>query len=271
MKKRYKDHRLPMLGQRPELTSAQLEEEKKIAKRLGAFVLVGIGLALVVGLVRKVRYSRFYGETTPYDGQDSGQSPSSPPTQLKSIKQKYFIDSLDDSQRAAFRLALPTPRARQLADAFIAAGQAHGINPFLLAAIAERESNYGAALDADQKGDSGHGHGIMQIDDRTWGSWIFGSNWRDPETNIKKGAQILEDDLEAIRSRYPNIAPELLASAVIGAYNAGRGRALSAIANGMSIDTYTTNNYVEGDKGIKRRLNRILAKAKLLNSSNGDA
>jgi hypothetical protein len=246
-----------------DLSPAQLEKEKKLAKNLWTFVAIGVGVALVLNIFRKVRYSGIYGASTPYDGQDSSQSPASPPTQLASIKQKYFIDSLNDSQRAAFRLALPTPRARALADAFISAGEAHGINPFLLAAIAERESNYGAALDSEQKGDSGHGHGIMQIDDGTWNTWLIANAWRDPDVNIGKAADILADDLKAISSRYPNISAELLAAAVIGAYNAGRTRALSAIANGVDIDNYTTDNYVAGNKGVKRILNRILSKAKL--------
>lgn len=246
-----------------ELSPAQLEQEKKLAKNLWTFVAVGVGVAVLIGLVRRIKYSGIYGAVTPYDGQDSSKSPSSPPTQLASIKQKYFIDSLNDSQQAAFRLALPTPRARALADAFISAGEAHGINPFLLAAIAERESNYGAALDSDQKGDGGHGHGIMQIDDRTWNTWLIANSWRDPEVNIGKAGSILKDDLDSISSRYPNISAELIAAAVIGAYNAGRTRALSSIANGVDIDNYTTDNYVAGNKGVKRILNRILSKAKL--------
>ena len=248
------------LGQ---LSPAQLEQEKKLAKNLWTFVAVGIGAAVFITLFRRIKYSGVYGAVTPYDGQDTSQSPSSPPTQLTSIKQKYFINSLNDSQRAAFRLALPTPRARALAEAFISAGEAHGINPFLLAAIAERESNYGAALDSDQKGDSGHGHGIMQIDDRTWNTWLIANAWRDPDVNVGKAGEILKDDLDAIGSRYPNVSAELLASSVIGAYNAGRTRALSSIANGVDIDNYTTGNYVAGNKGVKRILNRLLAKAKL--------
>lgn len=65
----------------------------------------------------------------------------------------------------------------------------------VLAAIAERESRCGEALGPDLLGDSGHGRGIMQIDDRTWGTWLEENDWRNPSINIAKGADIFASGL----------------------------------------------------------------------------
>ena len=235
-----------------------LRRNRVLLTGLGVFV----GGVVLYALYRKISLSKFYGRSSTYRG-DAGSSPTSAPTALRGTLDKYFVPNLTKSQSDAFYLALPSTNAQALHPYFVSVGRKYGVNPFLLAAIAERESNYGAALDATLRGDSGHGHGIMQIDDRTWGSWINMNAWADPEVNISKAAEILVEELQAIRSRYPNLAPEYLASAVIGAYNAGRTRILRAVANGADVDNYTTDNYVAGDRGVKANLNRLLNRARI--------
>jgi hypothetical protein len=89
---------------------------------------------------------------------------------------------------------------------FVAAGRMHAIDPFLLAAVCLRESGGGVFLSTggpDGTGDAGHGHGLMQIDDRAHGDWLKeleadGSpKWADPAENIAKGAEILKAALVA--------------------------------------------------------------------------
>ena len=78
------------------------------------------------------------------------------------------------------------------------AGTAWGVPFSLLAAICDRESRGGEALrppGPGGRGDAGHGHGLFQIDDRTWGTWLATHEWWLPEVNADKGASILATSL----------------------------------------------------------------------------
>jgi len=50
---------------------------------------------------------------------------------------------------------------------------------WVLAAIDSRESRFGLLLDEDGLGDGGHGHGELQIDDRSHGAFCASGRWRD--------------------------------------------------------------------------------------------
>jgi len=93
-----------------------------------------------------------------------------------------------------------------------AAANAHGIDPKLLAAVAAQESGGpGSNSGNNIVGDGGHGHGVFQIDDRTW---AFASTpaAMDPAANAGQAASILSDDL----SRYGGNV-----KAALSAYNSG--------------------------------------------------
>jgi hypothetical protein len=93
-----------------------------------------------------------------------------------------------------------------------AAASAHGIDPKLLAAVAAQESGGpGSNSGNNIVGDGGHGHGVFQIDDRTW---AFASTpaAMDPAANAGQAASILADDL----SRYGGNV-----KAALSAYNSG--------------------------------------------------
>jgi soluble lytic murein transglycosylase-like protein len=127
------------------------------------------------------------------------------------------------------------PHARQHAAAIVRAARAHGLDPLLLAAVLEQESNYGQALTPrgpGGKGDAGHGHGVGQIDDRTWGAWLKASRWWDFEVNATKAAEILAAGLKA----FPGQLRPGLAS-----YNAGPARVRAALSRGKDAGSVTTH------------------------------
>ncbi len=130
-----------------------------------------------------------------------------------------------------------------------------GFDISMLLGIASRESTIQQIL-----GDGGHGHGIMQIDDRFYPDFINSGAWKQPESNIEEGAKILENTLKTISaSQGKTLAitinnkkvnfvgkslnrQELLQTA-IAAYNAG-GRAYYYMSLSGNPDIPTTGgNY----------------------------
>lgn len=92
-----------------------------------------------------------------------------------------------------------------------AAAKAYGLNPKLLAAVAAQETGGpGATSGNNIVGDNGHGHGLFQIDDRTW-AFAKTPAAMDPAQNATMAASILADDLK----RYGSVPRAL------SAYNAG--------------------------------------------------
>jgi len=119
-----------------------------------------------------------------------------------------------------FSLAIPS-EAAPYAAIILQVAEETGVDPFVIAAIGQRESRWGLALDANGLGDSGHGHGIMQIDDRTWGSWLASNDWADPYVNVRKGAEIMGQNLDYFAGKGLT-GNELIAAAAAG-YNHGPG------------------------------------------------
>ena len=183
-------------------------------------------------------------------------------------------------QEAAFINAIPK-EAGPYALAVLAAAKLEAVDPFTVVAIGMRESRFGAACvppGPGGKGDAGHGHGIMQIDDRSFADWLAANNWKDPLTNIRKGVQILKakrafftgrskvagltdgklvalsKDASAKRGvnagNYPDPRPisstQILARAAIAAYNTGEGNVLRSLAAGVDPDVTTAHgNYAK--------------------------
>lgn len=95
------------------------------------------------------------------------------------------------------------------------AAAAHHLDPRLLAAVAAQESG-GPGSDSGRNvvGDGGHGHGLFQIDDRTW-AFARTPAAMDPAKNADAAATILADDLarsggdvRAALSRYNTGSPD---------------------------------------------------------------
>ena len=78
-----------------------------------------------------------------------------------------------------------------------AAARAHGLDPRLLAAVAAQETGGpGQRSGRNVVGDGGHGHGLFQIDDRSW-AFARTPAAMDPARNANVAAGILADDLRA--------------------------------------------------------------------------
>jgi len=166
---------------------------------------------------------------------------------------KYTYNS---ANALLFRSVIPG-RTVQYTDIILRVSQEEAVSPFLIVAIMERESQSGAALSPagpGGTGDAGHGRGLMQIDDRSFGpdetgkgsgdGWLGRNNWRDPYVNIKKGVQILKGKLSYIRGRVPGLPEQALLAAAVAAYNAGEGTVVKALQAGQSPDSHTANgNY----------------------------
>lgn len=132
------------------------------------------------------------------------------------------------------------------------AGKAFAVDPFIIAAVMDRESLGGEALTpkgAAGVGDKGHGRGLMQIDDRYHSSFIAAKApdgtplWTKPLWSVLYGAQILAHNFYIFDG---DIA------AAIAAYNAGARRVRTAItalgeseARLKTLDSLTAGgNYV---------------------------
>jgi hypothetical protein len=77
-----------------------------------------------------------------------------------------------------------------------AAASAYGLDPRLLAAVAAQETGGpGSNSGRNITGDGGHGHGVFQIDDRSW-SFAKTPAAMNPAQNAKMAASILSDDLK---------------------------------------------------------------------------
>jgi LysM repeat protein len=145
--------------------------------------------------------------------------------------------------------------AERMRPLFEWAGNEWGFAPALLAAIAVRESACGLNLDANGLGDNGHGHGIMQVDDRSFGG-LFDAGyprfWTDPMWSIAAGAAILDAKWQYLR-RHTRLTDRELTWAAVAAYNCGEGN-VSKVAAQLAqhsvdddefwqiADTYTANH-----------------------------
>jgi soluble lytic murein transglycosylase-like protein len=165
----------------------------------------------------------------------------------------FFGPALIGAPGASVLARVLPSHAKQYAAAILRAARAWGVDPLLLSALLEQESNFGAALTPPGPagtGDGGHGHGVGQIDDRTWGAWLASARWWDFETNATKAASILSDALKAFGGN---------TRAALAAYNAGAARVRSALSAGKdpgSVTTHSANGESYPD-GVLRRLARM--------------
>lgn len=180
---------------------------------------------------------------------------------------------VDAAHRAIFIATLPD-YAQPYGDVMLRVADEEGVDPFLIFGFGDRETLWGTTRDLSQPGpagtgDGGHGHGLMQIDDRSWGTWLASNDWTDPYTNVKKGVQILKGNIAFFQGKsavkgytdgtwvsidksaakigvspgkYRDPRPlsgDALWKAAISAYNTGAANVLMAIAAGKSPDTTT--------------------------------
>jgi len=113
---------------------------------------------------------------------------------------------------------------------FQRAGSDYEFPAHILMGIASRETNMRSII-----GDGGHGYGIMQIDDRSYPDWCNSGQWKDVNACIQKGALVLDEKRETIRSGQgsrlrvgdktfvgkPGLTAGELLQTAVAAYNSG--------------------------------------------------
>src|SRR5574340_31616 len=186
---------------------------------------------------------------------------------------------VDAAQDTIFRLQLPS-YARDYSGIMLRVSREESVDPFLIFGIGDRESGWGTAAGLDQfgpagRGDYGHGHGFMQIDDRDADNAAFLASgaWTDPYLNVQFGVRKLKRKLAFFQSRgtvsgltdgsnvylsqtqankrgvdpgnYPDPRPlegAELWQAAISAYNTGEGNVLRNLAAGLSPEFTTAGS-----------------------------
>ena len=107
-----------------------------------------------------------------------------------------------------------------------AAAKDYHLDPALLAAVAAQETGGpGSSSGRNIVGDGGHGHGVFQIDDRSW-AFARTAAAMNPAQNAKMAASILADNLNR--------------------YGGDVRKALSAYNSGSPTATGTTTTWADG-------------------------
>lgn len=142
------------------------------------------------------------------------------------------------------------PHVDQWREGVFAAAERAQVRPAVMAAIISRET-HGDIRTCDPTwasrgrfiGDGGHGHGVCQIDDRSFPN----------ECSAYRKGDLTEDDMIALGARTlamkaknlramlgASLPPELVERYAIAAYNTGEGNVQRSIARMRDVDASTT-------------------------------
>jgi len=148
-----------------------------------------------------------------------------------------------------------------------AAAQQFGFQPCIICGIGSRESGWGLLLKPPGPGGTGDrarrkpkpplrpgslppdgqgfGRGLMQID---FDSNVLAQtgNWRDPQTNINFGCDLLAQKLAFVK-KHSKLEGLMLLRGAIAAYNCGEGAVCKLAEEGLDIDSKTTGRDYSAD------------------------
>jgi len=127
-------------------------------------------------------------------------------------------------------------RERGWLPAFYDAAALYRVDPELLMGIASRETNMKNIL-----GDGGHGHGLMQIDDRSFPAWTKSGKWRFAKEGILKGALVLREKWDRALFKKVPLADSL--KVAVASYNAGDNAVKAYFKNGNPDARTTGKDY----------------------------
>lgn len=185
----------------------------------------------------------------------------------------------------AFKASLPSA-GRNFAADILRVAKEEGLSPFLLAGFMEQESGFGMGLSPKGPtgtGDAGHGHGLMQIDDRSHREFLSKRTadgtplWQIPYENLKYAAKVYKDaaryfkmdgkgkkvvvkpgDYAAKQGVRPGtyadprpLQGDALVAAAIASYNTGQGNVIKALAAGKPPDFTTTGRKLKTGEVLK--------------------
>ena len=114
------------------------------------------------------------------------------------------------------------------------------IRPEVIGGIIRRESEGRA----DVLGDAGHGHGLMQIDDRSYPEFCNSDNWANPTDNINQGCGAFAGYRKQVMAECEKFSvaatEEDIERMSIAAFNCGADNAVHCFRHGEDIDNRTT-------------------------------
>lgn len=162
----------------------------------------------------------------------------------------------------------------------IEASEKYNINPWVIAGIGSRESHWGLALkpmgscgrgdfsprhsvgrteafrsDVHPPDGPGFGRGLLQIDFDAH-EFARTGNWQDPQENILYGCKVLAESINTIQRRCTSADGSIMIAGYVSArlicyglaaYNAGPLAVLTAIRQGVDIDSVTTGDNYSAD------------------------
>ena len=120
-----------------------------------------------------------------------------------------------------------------------------GVPVALIFGIGARETLWGTSIylrppGPAGRGDHGHGHGLLQIDDRFHERFIRSGKWSDPYENIRYAIAEVWIPYRLHIAQRSTLEGLALDRAATSAYNCGPGRAVRALKQGRDPDAFTT-------------------------------
>lgn len=123
-------------------------------------------------------------------------------------------------------------------------GKKHHVPPALILALMSRESGFGTLLDANGRGDHGHGYGILQVD---VGTIAHPKGGPYSYEHLDQAMGIFDSKLQQIKVEHPGWTSDQQLAGAVSAYNQGAGNVWtqpSDAAGWARMDSTTTgHNY----------------------------